>query len=121
MLVNKNIILEILNSSFSKEIESTIIDTVMDMDSYDLEEYFQDEVDYASLNSINDIHIENYEIDEEEQMVSGELTVMVSIDGYVYINGETLCTNSCDIQLGFIYQFSADGETYSDLELEHIY
>lgn len=123
MLYNKNIILHILSGKFGDEIESYIQDCVMRMDSDELELYFKQELDYAVLDMINQMTVQNFEIEmdgEAQATISGILEVLADINGYVHWDNEEIYVGSAVVIIDLLYEFHTENEEYTNLYLEHI-
>lgn len=124
MLYNKNIILNILNNTFSDEIEAFVQKCVLEMDEEELETFFEQEVDYAFFDEIEQIVIVDFEIESEndtEKSISGTLEISANIDGYIHWDDEAIYVGSTIITLGLLYDFQIQGKRYVDLYLEYLY
>lgn len=84
MLFNKNIILEILRRRFSFEIENFVDACVSGFDNYELECMFDKEIDFAILNNIDEMKVEEFSVENEDniQYVDGIFEVTIFMDGY---------------------------------------
>lgn len=123
MLFNQNIILEILKSNFAKEIKEFTDSFVMSLDASDLGEIFESTVDFAMLDSIEEMEIEDYITEEEEnvQNVEGTFVIVVSLDGYERINEHSMFKETSITNFGIGFSFYVENKVYSNLELEYLY
>lgn len=124
VLYNKNIILNILNSTFGDEIEEYIQNCVVEMDSNELKEYFEQETDYAVLDVLEQMVVQDFEVEldeENKELISGTLEISAEIDGYVHWEGEEIYIESAAVTIGLLYEFHAENEQYTDLYLEYLY
>lgn len=128
MLFNKNIILSILQDQFEEDIQSYVDDTVMKLDVYDLEGVFDSPVDYAILGDIDEITVEEYAIedDEDNRTISGTIEIEVTVDGFSHWDNDSIFIGSERMTLGFLFRFFAETTKkkkvkYTNLELEYIY
>lgn len=119
MLFNKNIILEILRSVFSDKIESFVDKCVMGFDEFDLELIFESLVDLVIFNSIEDMIVENFSVEDDDrgQNVFGMFEIVVSLDGF---QGDYFVESEMAV-LRIEFSFYAEEGKYSDLELEYLY
>lgn len=124
MLFNKNIVLEIIRTHFGDEIELQTADCVMDLESYELEDFFDDYVDYALLDVIDEINVERFEVEKEREngcTIEGILTVISLLEGYVRWEDEELCVGEAEASLAFLFRFDVKADEYSDFKLSYIY
>lgn len=123
MLFNQNIIAEILRSSFGNEIEEFVNDCVMDLEDYDLEDVFTETVDFAVLDCIDEIAVEDYRVEDEEdgRTVSGELGITAVLDGFETVGSENVFKDTGVTVFEAAFSFYAVGGKYSDIELEYLY
>ena len=119
MLYNKNIVLEIILSCFSDVLEKAIYEEVVNLDSYELENIFQQIIDFAEVGDIGDAEIEYYRVDTDEKMnkVYGIIKVDVSLDGYVHWDGENELLDTENHEFEFDFKFNDREEQYSDFEI----
>lgn len=84
-LYNKNIVLNILSNIFGEQIEDYVQNCVIRLENNILEKYFNTEVDFAWMSTLNQMVVENYNIDlaNNEEIISGNLKVQAQIDGFV--------------------------------------
>lgn len=123
-MYNKNIILNILSNIFRIEIETYIQKCIMCMEKEELEECFEEEVDYAMLHFLHQIIIENYEIEtenENQEIVSGTVEVEAEIDGFSFEEEKSVYKDSTEITIGLLYEFHSSNGEYKDLYLEYLY
>lgn len=123
MLFNQNIIAEILRSSFGNEIEEFVHDCVADLEDYDLEDVFTETVDFAVLDCIDEIAVEDYRVEDEEdgRTVSGELGITAVLDGFETVGSENVFKDTGVTVFEAAFSFYAVGGKYSDIELEYLY
>lgn len=62
MLYNKNIVHEIIISNFEQQIEDKVSDYVIDLDAFMLEQIFEQIIDYACVDYIESIEVEEYHV-----------------------------------------------------------
>lgn len=123
MLFNQNIIAEILRSSFGNEIEEFVNGCVTDLEDYDLEDVFTETVDFAVLDCIDEIAVEDYRVEDEEdgRTVSGELGITAVLDGFETVGSENVFKDTGVTVFEAAFSFYAVGGKYSDIELEYLY
>lgn len=123
MLFNKNIVLEILRSNFAEEIGRCVEKCVESLDDLELESIFESAVDFAALDVIEEMEVEDYTVEKEddELYVEGTFEVVVSVDGYERINDETVYKDSGTVQFGIGFSFYIENGKYSEIELEYLY
>ena len=122
MLYNNNIVLNILSTIFEKEIEDYVQDCVIEMDSQELEEYFEREVEYAILSFLRQIIVEDYKIEvrENQEIISGTLEVIGEMEGFCFWD-EEVPGERATLFLEVLYEFYAENGKYKDLYLEQLY
>ena len=81
MKYDRNLVATIIENEFWDDLYNEIDDSVMNMEGQELDEAFETYVDYA------------------------ELEADVSLDGYVYFEGENNMVNSSEVTLEFEFQF----------------
>lgn len=120
MVLDEATVLEIITENFEKEIELEAAVGVMEMDSYDLEDCFDNSVDYADLDGIDEIEVEEVFVEEEEDttIVSGTLTALVMFSGYVHWDGEEVLIGDADKYMQFTFSFEVKDDKYVDFEVE---
>lgn len=124
MLFNKNIVLEIIRTHFGDEIELQTAGYVMKLENFELEDFFDDYVDYALLDVIDEISVEQFRVEEKKEnicSVEGILTVVSLLEGYVYWEDEELCVGEAEASLVFLFRFSVKDDEYFDFKLSYIY
>lgn len=123
MNYNKNIVLDILRSNFWDEIEKFVMDYVLDLENDELIEVFETLVDYAMLDYIEEMSVDCYEVEQEENKknISGVLDVVANIDGYAHWDGEGNLIDDGEIEIGIGFRFYEEEEEYFDIVLEHLY
>ncbi len=124
MLFNKNIVLEIIRTHFGDEIELQTAGCVMELESFELEDFFDDYVDYALLDVIDEISVEQFRVEEKKEnscTVEGILTVISLLEGYVHWEDEELYVGEAEATLAFLFRFAAKADEYFDFKLSYIY
>lgn len=123
MLFNKNIVLEILRSNFSEEITSFVYSCVTELYEFELDNIFESTVDFAVLDTIDEMIVNDYSVEEEDdrQTVEGSFEVLISVDGYECINGDNIYKESGIVNFGIGFTFSAENKKYSNIDLEYLY
>lgn len=123
MLFNKNIVLEIIRTHFGEEIEIQASSIVMNLESFELEGFFDLSVDYAMLDVIDEISVEDYKVETAAGIcfVEGILTVLAILEGYVHWDGEEEYIGNEETPLTFMFQFTVNEDVYSDFQLDYIY
>ena len=119
MHYNKNIILEILQSNFGAEIESFVDCYVMDMDPGQLAGAFEQTVDYAVLDTIDEMDVVNFHVEKDitdEEMMDGIFYVLAMLEGYAYWGGEHVFVGSEEIELDFHFSFLKFNGKYSNFK-----
>lgn len=124
MLFNRNIILEILRSSFAKEIETFIEQYIMELDEIELEEFFGLSADFAFLDSIGQINVDDFSTvsDGNGQKVEGVFDVEVLIYGFQNVENDDkkyMGTGLGMLELAF--SFYEKNGSYSNIVLEYLY
>ena len=118
-LYNKNIVLNILSNIFGEQIEDYVQNCVIR-----LEKYFNTEVDFAWMSTLNQMVVENYNIDlaNNEEIISGNLKVQAQIDGFVLEEkeGGFRYKDSVMLPLTLLYEFHVKNQEYRDLYLEYL-
>lgn len=66
MLYNKNIVHEIIISNFEQQIEDKVSDYVIDLDAFMLEQIFEQIIDYACVDYIESIEVEEYHVQNRD-------------------------------------------------------
>lgn len=123
MLFNKNIILDILRRNFSFEIENFIEVCVSRFDEFELECIFDEEIDFALLNNIDEMTVEDFAVenDENAQYVDGVFEISIFIDGYRTEELENYYVASIETVIGIGFAFNVEDDCYSDIDLEYLY
>ena len=123
-MYNKNIILNILVNTFGKDIEAYIQNCIDKMDIEELEEYFDQDIDYVVLDMINRMIVDNYEVESdaaEQQTIFGTLEVQAEVDGFVKWEGKEIFKGNSEMILELLYEFHVEDRIYKDLYLEYLY
>lgn len=124
MKYNHNTILDILRDKFWDEIEGFTGRCVLNMDSWDRDQIFQDPTDYAVLDSINEMWVTDFDTepeDDSQELVTGVLELRAAVDGYAHWDGEDVRVDSGEMELGISFSFYEEDGKYEDLDLEYIY
>ena len=123
MLFNKKIVLEIIRTHFGEEIEIQASGIVMNLESFELEGFFSSSVDFAMLDVIDEISVEDYKVETDGRacLVEGLLTVLAILEGYVHWDGEAEYIGNEEVPLTFMFQFIVNENKYSDFQLNYIY
>lgn len=122
-MISKNDILQIIEENFFEELEQAVENSILSFDEEEFESIFEQSVDYAELDTIDEVAIDNIEQEEDEDGVTieGIMDVRVSLNGFVYWDGEYNYIEDGEYILGFAFNFHAEGTEYSDFDMEHIY
>ena len=107
MKYDRNLVATIIENEFWDDLYNEIDDSVMNMEGQELDEAFETYVDYAELDQIEDVKVVRVEQEEDDTctIVRGILEADVSLDGYVYFEGENNMVNSSEVTLEFEFQF----------------
>lgn len=107
MKYDRNLVATIIENEFWDDLYNEIDDSVMNMEGQELDEAFETYVDYAELNQIENVKVVRVEQEEDDTctIVRGILEADVSLDGYVYFEGENNMVNSSEVTLEFEFQF----------------
>ena len=107
MKYDRNLVATIIENEFWDDLYNEIDDSVMNMEGQELDEAFETYVDYAELDQIENVKVVRVEQEEDDTctIVRGILEADVSLDGYVYFEGEKNMVNSSEVTLEFEFQF----------------
>ena len=107
MKYDRNLVATIIENEFWDDLYNEIDDSVMNMEGQELDEAFETYVDYAELDQIENVKVVRVEHEEDDTctIVRGILEADVSLDGYVYFEGENNMVNSSEVTLEFEFQF----------------
>ena len=107
MKYDRNLVATIIENEFWDDLYNEIDDSVMNMEGQDLDEVFETYVDYAELDQRETVKVVRVEQEEDDTctIVRGILEADVSLDGYVYFEGENNMVNSSEVTLEFEFQF----------------
>ena len=107
MKYDRNLVATIIGNEFWDDLYNEIDDSVMNMEGQELDEAFETYVDYAELDQIENVKVVRIEQEEDDTctIVRGILEADVSLDGYVYFEGENNMVNSSEVTLEFEFQF----------------
>ena len=94
MKYDRNLVATIIENEFWDDLYNEIDDSVMNMEGQELDEAFETYVDYAELDQIENVKVVRVEQEAD-----------VSLDGYVYFEGENNMVNSSEVTLEFEFQF----------------
>lgn len=112
MKYDRNLVATIIENEFWDDLYNEIDDSVMNMEGQELDEAFETYVDYAELDQIENVKVVRVEQEEDDTctIVRGILEADVSLDGYVYFEGENNMVNSSEVTLEFEFQFEHQNE-----------
>lgn len=121
MLFSDNIVLEILQSEFGDEIEEMAESYVMDLQPNEIRSIFSLPIDFAVVDEIVWTHIVEFFVENEDGMniVSGELELLMVLDGYGHMDGENSCIDAGKTFLRMDFSFCEKENKFFDLELEY--
>lgn len=107
MKYDRNLVATIIENEFWDDLYNEIDDSVMNMEGQELDEAFETYVDYTELDQIENVKVVRVEQEEDDTctIVRGILEADVSLDGYVYFEGENNMVNSSEVTLEFEFQF----------------
>lgn len=107
MKYDRNLVATIIENEFWDDLYNEIDDFVMNMEGQELDEAFETYVDYAELDQIENVKVVRVEQEEDDTctIVRGILEADVSLDGYLYFEGENNMVNSSEVTLEFEFQF----------------
>ena len=107
MKYDRNLVATIIENEFWDDLYNEIDDSVMNMEGQELDEAFETYVDYAELDQIENVKVVRVEQEEDDTctIVRGILEADVSLDGYVYFEGENNMVNSSEVTFEFEFQF----------------
>ena len=107
MKYDRNLVATIIENEFWDDLYNEIDDSVMNMEGQELDEACETYVDYAELDQIENVKVVRVEQEEDDTctIVRGILEADVSLDGYVYFEGENNMVNSSEVTLEFEFQF----------------
>ena len=107
MKYDRNLVATIIENEFWDDLYNEIDDSVMNMEGQELDEAFETYVDYAELDQIENVKVVRVEQEEDDTctIVRGILEADVSLDGYVYFEGENNMVNSSEVTLECEFQF----------------
>lgn len=115
MKYDKNLVGTIIENEFYDDLYNYIAEIVEQLDGRDLDEAFDMYVDYAELDNIQSVNIQNVEQENEEKNVTihGELEAEIFMRGYVYFDGENHCVGEidCVMELSFLFMHD-NGKNY---------
>ena len=107
MKYDRNLVATIIENEFWDDLYNEIDDSVMNMEGQELDEAFETYVDYTESDQIENVKVVRVEQEEDDTctIVRGILEADVSLDGYVYFEGENNMVNSSEVTLEFEFQF----------------
>lgn len=120
MLYNRNIVLQIIRTHFSEQVEAKVMECVADLEAYELEALFEDIVEYADLDLVDEMNVEDYTLDQDSQgcRVSGLLSVDALINGYIYFDKENMLIGSAKTNFDFVFGFDEYQDTFTGFSIE---
>ena len=91
-MISKNDILQIIEENFLQELEQSVEESISNLESEDLESIFEQLVDYAELDTIDEVAIDSIEQEEDDVGVAieGVMDVRVSLNGFAYWGGSII-------------------------------
>ena len=100
MKYDRNLVATIIENEFWDDLYNEIDDSVMNMEGQELDEAFE-------LDQIENVKVVRVEQEEDDTctIVRGILEADVSLDGYLYFEGENNMVNSSEVTLEFEFQF----------------
>ncbi|WP_026499069.1 hypothetical protein [Butyrivibrio sp. WCD2001] len=117
---NLNQIANIIENVFAEELDTFLRDCVEEMEEYDFQIYFPENVvEFAQMDYLDSIEITSCDVDEQEDdlLYSGEGTAQVYADGSVYFDKEYHIVDSAIIPIEFSFSFiKSENGQYSDVE-----
>lgn len=122
-MLSRNAVLSIIENNFYDELTEYVAECVTRLEFEELDELFELSVDYAELDTVDQLRVSDLESEEEEdgEIISGMLEAEVTLDGYAYWDGENDFVGTAMQIFGFAFSFYVDGKTYSDFELVYEY
>lgn len=123
MLLDNETVLHIIEDNFMDDVEHEVLTSVMSMDGYDLSEHFDDLVDYGDLEGIDELEVEEFTTEKEEecQTVSGTLQLLATVGAYVHWDGEDEYVESCEMKMEFSFYFEIADQKYRAFEIEYLW
>lgn len=110
---NKSIIEKTINNDFLDLIYQSVDDYFSDLNSIDVDNFFDEIVEYAEVDGISIGDLAKYEVNqiEDKYEVTGIIEIHVSLDGYVYWEKEyhNVDNTEITIEISFIYYQDEDG------------
>lgn len=94
MKYDRNLVATIIGNEFWDDLYNEIDDSVMNMEGQELDQ----------IENVKVVRVEQEE-DDTCTIVRGILEADVSLDGYVYFEGENNMVNSSEVTLEFEFQF----------------
>ncbi len=121
-MLNRNSVLTLIEECFWDEIEVFTMECVGEFGADELAMIFTDYlVDYARLDMIEELKIINMEVerDGKEKIVSGEMLLDISVEGYAHWDGDEEYLGTEEAEICYKYRFQMeDGKAVSEIELE---
>ena len=106
-MISKNDILQIIEENFLQELEQSVEESISNLESEDLESIFEQLVDYAELDTIDEVAIDDVEQEEDDigVTIEGVMDIRVSLNGFSYWDGEYNYIEDGEYILGFAFSF----------------
>ena len=114
---------DIVEKHFSNDIYSRVSDYIQDMSGGEFEGIFENNVDYASCDSVGDIEELSFDAEEFDKQIeiSGELEVVAEVTGYVHWDGEEVELDTEEISLVLVFALYENKGKFEDFEIMDIY
>lgn len=116
MKFDKNLVSTILEHEFCQEIFEYAADSVMELGGEDLDSIFGQIVDYALLDTIEGVTLNNIEQETDEGeciRISGDMNIEMTLMGYVHFGGEDNYVGNVQECMDFSFSFwHEDGKNY---------
>lgn len=124
MNFNKSIIEDIISENFIGIIQDECNSYITDLNSEDIDNLFDNFIDYIDIDSIGDLNIINYSINklDDETEISGTYEINIDVNGYAHWDKENFFLESSELKLIMDFVFYEESESkFSDFEITEIY
>lgn len=110
---------ELLNNQFIDKISDECADYVMNLSGGEISDYFDNLVDYATLDVIDNVILNDFkeEIIDGQKEISGLATVLAEIEGIVHWNGEDESIGFKTVPLHIEFVFYMLGEKAEEFSI----
>lgn len=121
MQFDNNSVLNIIEKLYWDTLEKYTIQCVSELGSDELEDTFDSDVDYAEMDSMDEIRVDEVEVEVagDDVVVSGNMEVHVLVDGYVHWDRENICIGSGEVTMSYQFSFCIMKGQYQELQLEY--